>query len=176
LVKSPSAKVPSNAIGHTHLTAEEWLKSCGVEIVGGKVILYKSTKKDFTTQKGISFQPGTTHEATDWDANFKDECGCGIHYCPTVLQAKTFRDEGTYIACEVSVSDMAGLPAFAQYPDKIRAKGGKALYQVDGECKRLDDKKPFRDFQGRFAKRESKNEMLSMVSQVVTLVSYTLWR
>ena len=49
-----------------------------------------------------------------------------------------FRDEGTYVACEVNVADMAGLPAFAEYPDKIRAKGGRALYQVDGEGKRID--------------------------------------
>ncbi len=68
----------------------------------------------------------------------------------TVAQAKAFRDEEVYIACRVKVPDMADLPAFAQYPDKIRAKGGYALYQVDADGNRIKINK--RDSKGRFIK------------------------
>lgn len=44
---------------------------------------------------------------------------------------------GHYIACRVKVSDLANLPAFADYPDKIRGKGGYALYEVDKDGKKL---------------------------------------
>ncbi len=130
-------------IGTTIIPATQWLEKCGVTIDNGYAILFKSTEPDFTTRNGVSFKPGTTHKAPDWeanptiDSNFDGECGKGIHYSPTVAQAKTFRGQNAYIACRVKVSDMADLPAFALYPDKIRAKGGKALYQVDENGDRI---------------------------------------
>ncbi len=137
IIKSKDAKVQGGTlIGNSIISAKQWLEKCGVPIKREYAILFKSVKKDFTTQNGISFKPHTKHEAPDWDANFTEECGRGIHYCPTVAQARTFRDEGVYVACRVKVSDMADLPVFAQYPDKIRAKGGYTLYEVDEDGKR----------------------------------------
>ncbi len=132
IIKSETAKMQGGNIHGTQIIpARQWLEKCGVEIKRDYVILFKSVKKDFTTNNNISFKPRTRHIAPDWDANFKEECGKGIHYCPTVAQARYFRDEGVYIACRVKVSDMASLPAYARYPDKIRAKGGYALYRVN---------------------------------------------
>ncbi len=131
-VNSKYAKVRGGTIiGQTIIPALQWLEKCGVEVRRGYAILFKSVNKDFTTRNGISFLPHTKHEAPDWDATFTEECGKGIHYCPTVAQAKTFRDVGVYVACKVKVSDMADLPAFAEYPDKIRAKGGYTMYEVN---------------------------------------------
>ena len=131
-VKSKYAKIKGGTqYGMTVIPATQWLEKCGVEIKRGYVILYKSVTKDFTTKNNISFKPKTKHEAPDWDAKFTDECGSGIHYCPTVAQCRQFRDDGVYVACRVKVSDIADLPAFADYPDKIRAKGGYTLYEVD---------------------------------------------
>ena len=132
IIKSSAAKAKgSTIIGNSIITAMEWLEKCGVIVARGHAILFKSVNKDFTTRNGISFKPHTKHEAPDWDDDFKEECGKGIHYSPTVAQARQFRDEGVFVACKVKVSDMADLPAFAQYPDKIRAKGGYTLYEVD---------------------------------------------
>jgi hypothetical protein len=137
IIKSNNSKVQGGTIiGYDIIPAIQWLDKCGIKVNKGYAILYKSTHKDFTTQNGISFKPRTKHEAPDWDVNFTSECGKGIHYSPTVAQAKTFRDEGVYVTCRVKVSDMADLPAFAEYPDKIRAKGGYTLYEVDGNGKR----------------------------------------
>ena len=136
-VKSQVSKIQGGIIiGNNVIPAQQWLEKCGVAINRGYAILFKSVNKDFTTRNGVSFKLRTRHEAPDWDATYTGECGKGIHYSPTVAQAKTFRDEGVYVACKVKVSDMADLPAFAEYPDKIRAKGGKALYEVDENGKR----------------------------------------
>jgi len=138
IIKSPEAKMQGGNIhGNKVIPAREWLEKCGVEVKRGYAILFKSVKKDFTTQNNITFKPRTKHEAPDWDINFKEECGKGIHYCPTVAQCRLFRDEGVYMACRVKVSDMADLPAYANYPDKIRAKSGYTLYRVNENGEKL---------------------------------------
>jgi len=118
-------------VGNKPLTPDKWLRACGISIKRGKAILFKSLKEDWTTQNNVSYKLGETTIAPDWDASFDGECGKGLHFSPTVAQARTFRDAGLFIACEVAVKDMAILPAFAQYPDKIRARACKVLYQVN---------------------------------------------
>jgi hypothetical protein len=141
LVKSREVTASGGVmLGHKSLTARQWLTFCGVPITRGKVILYKSLNKDFTSRDKFQFAIGQRHDAPDWDAEFTGECGKGIHYCPTVAQARRFRDEGTFVACEVRVRDMAGLPAFAEYPDKIRAKGGTVIYQCDENGEQLKER------------------------------------
>ncbi len=136
--KSSMSKIKGgNIIGDKIIPARQWLEKCGVEVKRGYAILFKSVEQDFTTKNKISFKPRTKHEAPDWNPNFKEECGAGIHYCPTVEQCKRFRDKGVYVACRVKVSDMADLPAFAVYPDKIRAKGGYALYRVNDNGEKI---------------------------------------
>ncbi len=140
-IKSEYSKVSGGTIiGNQIIPAKQWLEKCGVKVsTRGYCVLYKSVKKDYTTRNGVTFKPNTYHKADDWDAASTDECGKGIHYSPTIAQARQFRDEvdGHYIACRVKVSDMADLPAFAEYPDKIRAKGGYALFEVDKDEKRI---------------------------------------
>ena len=139
VVKEPTVTAKGRIIGSHKIKARQWLQLCGVPIRKGKVILYKSVSKNFQTRNNVSFVPETQHKAPDWDSTYLKECGCGIHYCPSVAQAKEFRDENTYVACEVNVSDIADLPAFAQYPDKIRARGGFTLYQCDEKGNKLKE-------------------------------------
>ena len=138
IAKSPIALLSGGYIvGNKPLTPREWLSACSVPIKRGKVTLFKSLKEDWTTQNGVSFKVGEITAAPDWDATFTEECGKGLHFSPTVAQAKSFRDNGTFIACEVAVKDIAGLPAFAAYPDKIRARACKVLYQVNREGEKI---------------------------------------
>ena len=138
LAKSRSSLIIGGYIlGNKPLTPSEWLCACNVLIERGKAILFKSLKTDWTTQNEVSFKVGKITTASDWDDTFTDECGKGLHFSPTVAQAKQFRNEGVFIACEVAVKDMASLPAYAQYPDKIRARSCKVLYQVNEKGEKL---------------------------------------
>ena len=132
LAKSSTALLSGGyVLGDKTLSAKEWLSACSVKVNRGKVILYKSLSPQWTTQNDTHWEIGQRVIAPDWDINYDGECGRGLHFSPTVAQAKLFRDEKVYIACEVAVKDMASLPAYAQYPDKIRARECKVLYQVN---------------------------------------------
>ncbi len=126
-------------IGDVPLSPTEWLALCNIQIKRGQVILFKSVKPDLTSQGNFRYTVGKYVSAPDWNAASSEECGKGLHFSPTVAQAKLFRNEGTYIACKVKVSEMANLPAFAAYLDKIRARGCKVLYRCDEQGKRLKD-------------------------------------
>jgi len=140
LAKSAYAVLSGGYIlGNKPITAKEWLCACNIKIKRGKVILFKSLKADWSTQSGISYKVGEETIAPDWDASSPDECGKGLHFCPTVAQARTFKDEKVYVACEVALKDIGTLPAFAMYPDKIRAKACKTLYQVDDKGERINE-------------------------------------
>jgi hypothetical protein len=106
------------------------------------VILYKSVQTNFTDHKTgkLKYTIGKELTAPDWDATFKDECGKGLHLCPTIQQCLTFNDSGNYLACRVKLSDIANLPAYAEYPDKIRVRACTPLYQVDKEGNKLEVK------------------------------------
>jgi len=141
LAKSAAALLSGGYIlGNKILTSKEWLCACSIPIKKGKVVLFKSLNKDWTTLHGVSYKVGEVTIAPDWDASFGSECGRGLHFSPTVAQAKIFREDGIFVACEVAIKDMASLPAFAQYPDKIRARACKVLYQVNDESKKQEKK------------------------------------
>jgi hypothetical protein len=100
--------------------------------VTGKFTDHKTGLVEYTIGKEVV--------CPDWDADSKDECGHGLHLSPTVQQAMSFNDSGVYLACHVKVADMSSLPAFAQYPDKIRVRACIPLYQVDKEGNKLEEK------------------------------------
>ena len=129
--------VGGQQVGHIPLPPADWLRLCGVEVQRGKAILYKAVEADYSTRGGVVYTPGTSPVAPDWDPASPDECGKGLHFCPTPGQCQQFRITATFVACRVKVSDMAALPAHAVFPDKIRARGCVVLYQCDIEGKRL---------------------------------------
>jgi hypothetical protein len=142
ILKFIASSCTGRHIGDKPIKPEEYLQSCGIEIKRKAVILYKSVTKDFTDHKTgqIKYLIGKEVVCPDWDADFKGECGYGLHLSPTIQQAISFNDSGTYLACRVKVANISSLPAFAEYPDKIRVKTCKPLYQVDKEGNKLSKK------------------------------------
>ncbi len=140
ILKSITAKCIGRHIGDKPITPKEYLVACGVEIKNQFVTLYKSVRTDQISfhEPGLKYDIGKETIALDWDAESKDECGKGLHLSPTVGQARSFNDAGTYLACRVKLQDMASLPAYAKYPDKIRARACTPLYRVDEDGIKLE--------------------------------------
>jgi hypothetical protein len=133
LLRQITATGIGNVFGNTPIEPEDYLSRCGVAVVKGKAILYKSVQADGTSShsSNIKYPIGKRVIASDWDATSVEECGKGLHLSPTVRQAVSFNDAGHYLACRVDVKDMASLPAFAQYPDKIRVRACVPLCRCD---------------------------------------------
>ena len=139
ILKSTTSQCRGRHIGDKSLTPKEYLKNCGIEIKNQFVILYKSVKSDFCSYKidDIKYIIGKETIAPDWDKNVTIECGKGLHLSPTIQQARLFNDGGLYLACRVKLSDIANLPAYSEYPDKIRVRACMPLYQVDKDGNKL---------------------------------------
>lgn len=120
------------------LTAEDWLIRSGVKAEDGAVVLYKATGADWETRNGYRYEPGTMVEAEDWRRG-GDECGGGLHFAATPGAAGLFRDGAKrYVACRVSVADMAEQDQVLAYPDKWRARRCEVLYEVTADGDRIE--------------------------------------
>ena len=153
ILKSNKAKCTGRHIGDMPISPREYMASCGVPILDdGSVILYKSVRENGCSFKtsAVKYEIGKQTVAPDWDVNANIECGKGLHLSPTPQQADSF-NYGVLLACSVKLDDIAPLPAFAQYPDKIRVRATVPLYKVDINGKRIDLTKN-RDAKGRFCK------------------------
>lgn len=133
-------KVQSTCVTHplrTSETVEQWCKAnlCQVtQVLGGSdyVVLYKAVNKSFNSFWGANYAPGTETVAADWDGGVV-ECGKGLHFSATPLEAKThFLSSSRYIACRVLIEDLS-LPreGIFLYPNKIKAKRCFNLYECD---------------------------------------------
>ncbi len=142
ILKSIAAKCTGRQVGNTPIPAKEYLASCGIQIKNQYAILFKSVKANFSSFRtsDVKYIIGKEIVAPDWDATFKGECGHGLHLSSSPKQAIGFGDDKTYLACRVKIKDIASLPAFAEYPDKIRVRACTPLYQVDIDGKKLEVK------------------------------------
>jgi hypothetical protein len=140
ILKSVTSQCIGRHVGDKPIKAKQYLIDCGVVIKNQYVTLFKSVTKDFTDHKTgkVKYIIGTEVICPDWDKNSKEECGKGLHLSPSIQQAISFSDSETYLACRVKLSDIADLPAFAEYPDKIRVRACTPLYQVDKEGNKLE--------------------------------------
>jgi hypothetical protein len=103
-------------------TVEKWLEYHGVKVKGGRCVLYKAVRNDFTSLRGFLYKPGTEVAAPDWDGDAR-ECGGGLHLSACFEMAKSFDSEATKsLACTVAVEDLAIGPMPLQYPQKIKAR------------------------------------------------------
>jgi hypothetical protein len=118
----------------------EWLELVGARMNGRNAILYKRTSENFTTAKNFLYTIGKIAEAPDW--NPKPECGGGLHFCISPAGCDAFRDgkDDRYIACLVDPKDIV-IHAQPEYPDKIKAKKCKVLYECDREGKQIEGSK-----------------------------------
>ena len=140
ILKSIAAKCTCRQVGDKPISAKEYLASCGIQIKNQYAILFKSVKANFSSFRTseIEYIIGKETIAPDWDADAKVECGKGLHLSPSVKQAISFGDDKTYLACRVKIKDIASLPAFAEYPDKIRVRACTPLYQVDIDGNKME--------------------------------------
>ena len=141
ILKSITAQCIGRHIGDKPIPPKEYLRDCGIEIKNQYVILFKSVQSNFCSfYTGIvKYEIGKETIAPDWDATDTIECGKGLHLSPTIQQAVSFNSDGIYLACRVKLSDMASLPAYAQYPDKIRVKACVPLYQVNEQGEKIKE-------------------------------------
>ena len=140
ILKSSHAQCIGQSFGGKIISPREYLKACGVSLKNQYTVLYKSVTKtgyDHKTEK-IKYEIGKEVIAPDWDVKSTGECGKGLHLSPSVGQAIMFNDSCAYLACRVNIKDIASLPAFAQYPDKIRVRACTPLYKVDKDGKKID--------------------------------------
>jgi hypothetical protein len=116
-------------------TIEEWCEFYNVPIKRGIAIFYKGVDDDYSTDNarhnGITYTPGTTPSAPDWDGGEK-ECGGGLHFSPSPTHTLEFNPYAKhFIACPVKVSEIV-VHYPAQYPSKVKApRICKPCYEVD---------------------------------------------
>jgi hypothetical protein len=98
----------------------EWLDFYGIQVIDGIAVLFKGLDDKFVSPHGMSYAPGTTPSAPDWDGG-REECGGGLHFSPTPFMATEFAPEAThFVACPVLVSEIV-VHEYAMYPSKVKA-------------------------------------------------------
>ena len=126
-------------------TGKAWCDAQGVEVKRGVAVLYKAVDAQWKSAYGMSYKPGTTPSAADWDGG-KAECGGGLHFFPQPWMAHRWNPDFKHIvACPVKVSEIAAHGWDAQFPDKVKAPRVCApCYEVDIEGNRIEPAKPKR--------------------------------
>jgi hypothetical protein len=140
--RSPSAKVTGRLVVDAFEQSTDpadWLRATGVKVRRGAAVLYKRVGSDWHTRNGVYYVPGTEVEAKDWDPG--PECGNGLHFCADPAGGDLFReDEGDrYVACDVAVADIV-VHARPNYPDKVKARRCRVLYECDRNGKKISEK------------------------------------
>ena len=111
-------------------TVDGWLNKYECPIRRGKVILYKATDENYRTRNGFQYTIGEMAIAPDWE-DIDIECGKGLHLCHHPVCCKEFITARHYLACEVKVIDLRIYSSKPEFPDKLRAKSCRVLYEVD---------------------------------------------
>ena len=85
--------------------AEGWCRYHDVEVIDGIATVYKAVNDEWTTSLGASYAPGSTPSAPDWNA--RPECGHGLHFSPTPIEAMRYHPEATrFVAVGVWVDEL----------------------------------------------------------------------
>jgi len=137
ILRSPSAKASGGIIVKAYeqpTNPWEWCKATNVIIRAGYAYLYKRVSGDLTTRNGFKYTLRTKVIAPDF--NKENECGGGLHFCPTPPQCDQFRDDGPYIKCRVPLDEMV-IHSRPEYPDKIKARSCYVMYICDREGRKI---------------------------------------
>ncbi len=96
-----------------------WCEFHGVEVVDGIAYLYKAVNQQWTTPRGTDYSPGSTPEAPDWDATWRD-CGKGLHFCDHPTRSLDFLGgyarDARFLKVGVRLDEMVTLG------DKVKAR------------------------------------------------------
>jgi hypothetical protein len=99
-------------------TPQKWCEYYGLKIDMDKALLFKGLNKNFKSERGGDYTPGTIPVCADWDGG-EIECGAGYHVSPHPQMTKEFCTAEKFVAGWVNFADMAVHPN-GQYPQKCK--------------------------------------------------------
>lgn len=108
-----------------------WCDWHDVTVIGGKALLYKAVRDDWTTGDVWDYQPvyapGADLAAPDWRDDHA--CGGGLHFSPHTWEARSYHPSATrFVAVEVDAADLR--PILGAAP-KAKAPRCRVLHEVD---------------------------------------------
>ena len=108
-----------------------WLKDRGLPVRAGTVIMFKAVRDDGRSYHGMRYAVGSTVTAGDYAP--AAECGQGLHFSPTVGEARSYDGQATrFLACAVDVRTMIPLG-----DDKVKARSCRVLHEVDENHRKI---------------------------------------
>jgi len=117
-LRSPHATAKGGTVITPPATAEEWVQRAGLDVVDGTVTLFKAVDDDFVSSRGFKYQPGTTPEAHDFDAEI--ECGAGLHFAASPTECLSFHRGPRFVGCPVAVGEIV-VHQWGRFPWKVKA-------------------------------------------------------
>jgi len=123
------AKIIIGKIGYPS-SIREWATMKGIKIEHGAMNLWKCVRSDGTDFKTGKINYLDLAVALDWDVEYKDECGSGLHLADSPSGAQIFiPDEFSsnfrLIQVSVAIKDCRCFPGRPEYPMKLRARACK---------------------------------------------------
>lgn len=123
--------------------ARDWCDAWELKYnTAGNVLLYKATNRHLTTgdeyARRVEWRVGETVTCVDW--NPAPICGGGLHLCPTIRLAASYRYQDPilrYLQVEVAIEDIVPIPSTSRPYQWDRPYGGHPMFsrdQVD-KCK-----------------------------------------
>jgi hypothetical protein len=114
-------------------TTQDWCDYYGVRTENGQAIVYKGVGKEYRSQHGGDYAPGTMPEDPIWNGR-KGECeaGCGLNFSPTPRHTHEFHSNPDhYLECRIALDEMV-VHFGGAYPQKCTARRVVApLVEVD---------------------------------------------
>ena len=112
-----------------------WCEWHGVDVVDGVAVLFKAVHDDWQGphRGGVTFEPGSTPVAVDWDG--RAECGGGLHFSPSPGHALAYLTQPAhFVACPVAVAEAVVIG------DKLKARAcAGPVYEVDRRGRRIGE-------------------------------------
>jgi hypothetical protein len=117
-------------------TLREWCDYWNAKVTGtGKtatVRLYKATLAGHKSPHGMTYVPGTTVTAPDWDGGTA-ECGYGLHACsdPILSAGYVSATVQHYVVLSVRLTDCRKPQVSDSYPNKLKFRTCKVVTECD---------------------------------------------
>ena len=105
-----------------------WCAWHDIDITDGIATVYKAVNDRWTTGRGTDYSPGALPSCDDWSDD--NECGGGLHFSPTPVQALAYHGEATrFVAVGVAVADLR--PILGSTPKCKAPRVARACVEVD---------------------------------------------
>jgi len=132
LKKSKSVRiVTTKKCVESAFSLQKFIDRYEIQEEGDFLILYKSVKNDYTDfySGKIKYEVGKVVGCPDWDPDYEEECGKGLHLADSPLSALAF-NEGKVLKCRVKRKDCKTVNN-PEYPTKVRCKEVEVIEEVE---------------------------------------------